>query len=116
MRFKLTKYKTIKGTKSVLELVRKKTTEAVIYKDNLPFFYVNCFDLQTESNVIMNSLVLCQKRKLEEVVKEIGKKNMVNLSIQKTPLIVFKKTTEYKEIELPPLPIAWLIGNSKILK
>ncbi|KAB1158846.1 hypothetical protein F7018_07000 [Tenacibaculum aiptasiae] len=108
MRFKLTTYKTLNGTKKILELRRRKSTEAIIYKDDSPSFYVDCFDLQTESNVIMNSLVLCQQRKLDEVIREIGKKNNVNLSIQKAPLLSIKQDAEYTDVDLPPLPEAWL--------
>ena len=56
----------------------------------------------------MNSLVLCQQRRLDEVIKEIGKKNNVNLSIQKAPLLAIKQDAEYTEMDLPPLPEAWL--------
>ncbi|WP_428741477.1 hypothetical protein [Tenacibaculum sp.] len=108
MTFKLTTYKTLKGTKKILELKKRKKTEAVIYKDDKPSYYVNCFDLQTESNVIMNSLVLSQQRCIHEVVKEIGKKNNVNLSIQEAPFLAFEKSVEYTDMELPPLPESWL--------
>jgi len=108
MTFKLTTYKTLKGTQKILGLKKKKNTEAIIYKDNSPSFYVNCFDLQTESNVIMNSLVLCQQRNMSEVIKEIGRKNNVNLSIPVAPLLSYEKSTELTELELPPLPESWL--------
>lgn len=108
MRFKLTTYKTLNGTKQILELKRRKSTEAIVYKDNSPSFFVDCFDLQTESNVKMNSLVLCQQRKLDEVIKEIGEKNNVNLSVQKAPLLSIKKDAEYTDMDLPPLPESWL--------
>ena len=108
MTFKLTTYKTLKGTKEILELKKKKSTEAIIYKDETPCFYVDCFDLQTESNIIMNSLVLCQQRKLTDVIKEISKKNNVNLSIQEAPFLSIEKSVKYTEIELPPLPESWL--------
>ncbi|WGH74925.1 hypothetical protein P8625_12685 [Tenacibaculum tangerinum] len=108
MKFKLTTYKTLKGTKKILELKKRKNTEAIIYQDDKPSYYVNCFDLKTESNVIMNSLVLCQQRKMQEVIKEIGEKNNVNLSIQEAPFLAFEKSVEYTEMDLPPLPESWL--------
>ncbi|WP_417800324.1 hypothetical protein [Tenacibaculum sp.] len=108
MTFKLTTYKTLKGTKKILELKKKKNTEAIIYKDNKPSYYVNCFDLQTESNIIMNSFVLGQQKSIQEIVKEISKKNNVNLSIQEARFLAFEKSVEYTEVELPPLPESWL--------
>ncbi|WP_299124443.1 hypothetical protein [uncultured Tenacibaculum sp.] len=109
MEFKLTTYKTIRGTKEILELKDYKATEAIIYKDGSPRFYVDCFDLCTESNVIMNSMVLCRQQKLKEVIKEIGRMNKVNISIQKAPFFSIKKKVEFKKLELPPLPKKWLI-------
>ncbi|MFD0993790.1 hypothetical protein [Tenacibaculum geojense] len=108
MTYKLTTYKTLRGKKRILEIPRKKSTEAIVYLDEKPSFYVDCFDLQTESNVIMNSLVLCQQRSITEVVKEIGKKNNVNLSIKEAPIFAVESSYEMKDIELPPLPENWL--------
>ncbi|TYP99552.1 hypothetical protein C7447_101152 [Tenacibaculum adriaticum] len=108
MTYNLTTYRTITGKKQILETKKKKSTEAIIYQDGKPAFFVDCFDLQTESNVIMNSLVLCQQRSMNTVIKEIAQKNNINLSIKGTPLFVIKKTSEIKELELPPLPEEWL--------
>lgn len=108
MTYKLTTYKTLTGTKKILELKKRKKTEAIVYKNNEPAFHIDCFDLQTESNVIMNSLVLCQKRSINEVVKEIAIKNNVDLSIKEAPLFSIEKSFEFKELDLPPLPENWL--------
>ena len=105
---KLTTYKTLTGRKKILELPKKKRTEAIIYQNNTPTFYVDCFDLQTESNVMMNSLVLGQKRSISNVIKEIAEKNNVELSVKKAPTISIEKSFELKEVELPPLPENWL--------
>ncbi|CAL2089539.1 hypothetical protein [Tenacibaculum sp. 190524A02b] len=108
MVYKLTTYKTLTGTKQILELQKKKRTEAIVYKGNQPAFFVDCFDLQTESNVKMNSLVLCQKRSIEEVIKDISKRNNIDLSVKEAPLFSIEKSYEYREVELPPLPENWL--------
>ncbi|KAB1158870.1 hypothetical protein F7018_07125 [Tenacibaculum aiptasiae] len=109
MEFKLITYKTIRGTKKILELKNYKATEAIIYKDGSPCFYVDCFDLRTESNVILNSMVLCRQQKLKEVIKEIGRINKVNISVQKVPFFSIKTKIEFKELDLPPLPKEWLM-------
>ncbi len=108
MTFKLTTYKTLTGKKEILETTEQKNTQAVVYQNEQPSFWVDCFDLQTESNVQMNYLVLCQKRSMKEVIKEIGKKNNVDISIQEAPLFSVKKTSVDTKIELPPLPLEWL--------
>ncbi|WP_299617736.1 hypothetical protein [uncultured Tenacibaculum sp.] len=108
MTFKLTTYKTLTGKKEILETGKQKNTQAIVYKDDKPSFWVDCFDLKTESNVQMNYLVLCQKRSMKEVIKEIGKKNNVNISIQEAPLFAVKSISVDTDIQLPPLPLDWL--------
>ncbi|CAM1359530.1 conserved hypothetical protein [Tenacibaculum litopenaei] len=108
MTFKLTTYKTLTGTKEILELTQKTRTEAIVYHNNQPAYHVDCFDLQTESNVIMNSLVLAQKRSISEVIKDIAKKNNVDLAIKEAPIFSIEKSSEMREVELPPLPENWL--------
>ncbi|WP_075343521.1 hypothetical protein [Tenacibaculum agarivorans] len=108
MTFKLTTYKTLTGQKQILETTNQKSTQAIIYKDNRPSFWVDCFDLQTESNIQMNYLVLCQKRNIKDVIKEIGQKNNVKLSIQEAPVFAIKKASVDQDIALPPLPLEWL--------
>lgn len=108
MTFKLTTYKTLTGTKEILELTQKTRTEAIVYQNNQPAYHVDCFDLQTESNVIMNGLVLAQKRSISEVIKDIAKKNNVDLAIKEAPIFSIEKSSEMREVELPPLPENWL--------
>ncbi len=108
MTFKLTTYKTLTGKKEILETAKQKSTEAVVYKDDKPAYLVDCFDLQTEANIQMNYLVLCQQKSMKNVIQEIGSKHNVNLSIKETPLFAIKSSSVNKSIELPPLPLEWL--------
>ena len=108
MQFKLTTYSTLLGSKKIIETIKKKSTQAIIYKDDKPAFFVDCFDLQTESNVLMNSLVLCSKRHMVDVINDISKKNNVNLQIKTAPTLSRRKATELIELDLPPLPEEWL--------
>tara|TARA_B100000795_G_scaffold264016_1_gene243933 strand:+ start:11459 stop:11803 length:345 start_codon:yes stop_codon:yes gene_type:complete len=105
-----TTYKTLSGRKKIIEVPQKKVTQWVIYKDNTPKFFVDFFDIEIESNAIMNSLVLCSKKPLEEVLKLINKKNNVNLSLPKISSLVFKKKikSEVIELHLEPIPEEWL--------
>ncbi|CAM1340112.1 hypothetical protein [Tenacibaculum amylolyticum] len=108
MTFKLTTYKTLTGKKQILETKTKKSTEAIVYQDDQPAYLVDCFDLQTESNVQMNYLVLCQQRSMRDVINEIAEKNNVNLSLKEAPAFSIKKTSVDQELELPPLPVDWV--------
>jgi len=108
MKFNLTTYKTLKGKQEILELIQQKKTQAIIYKDNTPSFFVDCFDLQTEANVLMNSLVLCQKKTISCVIDIISKKNKINLEVKEAPLLSIKSDSKTVELDLPPLPEEWL--------
>jgi len=108
MTLKHTVYRTFTGTTEVVELPKKINTQWIVYSGNQPKYHVDCFDLQTESNVIMNSLVLCSQTPIEEVLKKISKKNNVNLTVKKAPLIEIEVKSELKEFDLQPLPLEWL--------
>ena len=108
MNFNLVTYKTLTGKKEVVEVIRKNETKAVVYKEGKPAFFVDCFDLQTEANVIMNLLVLCQKQSMKAVVKSIGEKNNVAISVEEAPMFSLKRTIETIALDLPPLPEKWL--------
>jgi hypothetical protein len=110
MKFLKTTYRTLSGTKKVIEIPNKKNTQWVIYKDDIPTYYVDFYALEIESNAMMNSLVLCTKTSLNEVLKCINKKNNVNLSVPKISRLGYKKKLKSEPIELNlgPLPEEWL--------
>jgi hypothetical protein len=110
MNFRISTYRTFSGIKEVVEIFEKKPTQWVIYENNKPKFYVDFFNLEIESNAMMNSLVLCGKRSIEEVLKLINKKNNVNLSLPKISRLGVKKKINSKTIELhlEPIPEEWL--------
>lgn len=103
-------YRTFSGTKTIIEIPNKKPTQWIIYQDDKPKFFVDFFDLEKESNAMMNSLVLCGKKPIEDILSLINKRNNVNLSIPKISKIGIKKKvkSEEKEIDLEPLPESWL--------
>ena len=83
MVFHKVKYITFSGVKEIIEVPIKKTSKWVIYEDNIPKYFVDFFDLEKESNAIMNSLVLCSKQSIETVLALINKKIMSNYLFQK---------------------------------
>jgi hypothetical protein len=110
MKFKISSYRTFSGRKNIVEVFKKKDTQWVIYENNKPKFFVDFFDLKTESNAMMNSLVLCGKRSLHEVLELINKKNNTNLSIPIISKLGIKKKLSCRviELDLEPLPEEWL--------
>lgn len=117
MKFLATTYRTLSGKKEVIEIPNKKNTQWVIYKDNQPTYYVDFYNLEIESNAMMNSLVLCTKTSLNEVLRIINKKNKINLSIPKISRLGYKKKIKSKPVELnlSPLPEEWLSYSLKDL-
>lgn len=110
MKVEISTYRTFSGTKEIVEVLEKKKTQWVIYEGNTPKYFVDFFDLETESNAMMNSLVLCGKRSLDEVLELINKKNNKNLSVPIITKLGIKKKlkSEIIELHLEPLPEEWL--------
>lgn len=105
-----TTYRTLSGTKKIIEVPNKKNTQWVIYEDDKPKYYTDFYDLEIESNAMMNSLVLCAKRSIQEVLEIINKRNNINLSIPKVSRLGYKKKIKSEKIELTlePIPEKWL--------
>ena len=108
MKYRLETYKTLKGEKEIVKSLKSTSTQWVVYQDEKPKYYVDFFDIKTESNAIMNSLVMCDKRPIQEVLKIINKKNNVHLSIPKASYIRLKVKSEYTNLELESIPQKWL--------
>ena len=110
MKVYLNTYRTFTQKKKVYEPLDKKGTQWIIYQNNKPKFYVDLFELTVESNAMMNSLVLCSKRTLNEVLELLNKKNNIKLSVPKISKLGFQKkvNSEIKELPLEPLPEKWL--------
>lgn len=110
MKLLATTYRTLSGIKEIIELPVKKQTQWIIYKDNKPSFFVDLFDLAKESNAMMNSLVLCSKRTINEALILINNKNNINLSVPKISRLGFSKKikSEVRNIDLGPIPKEWL--------
>ena len=108
-KFNAVTYKTLTGTKEILQIPKKKSGQWVIYQNNEPTYFVDCFDFKEESNLIMNNLILSERKTIEEVIKKIQKRNKVKLSLPKRPIIEIEVKSEIKELNLEPLPEEWLV-------
>lgn len=108
MKYKLTKYKTLTGNKEILELTEDAYGQWIIYQNKQPMFHVNCFDFNTESNQILNGMLLTQQKPIDEVLSMINKRNRTNLSIEKAPFLEIKVDSRIKELNLEPLPVEWV--------
>ena len=108
MKYKLTKYKTLTGNKEILELTENAYGQWIIYQNKKPMYHINCFDFKTESNQVLNSLLLAQQKSIGEVLNSINKKNKTKLSIEKAPLLEIKVDSQIKEYNLEPLPLEWV--------
>ncbi len=105
-----TTYRTFSGKKRIIEIPKRKSNQYLINLDNEPKFYVDLYDLSIESNAMMNSLVLCAKEPIKDVLEKINERNNINLSIVKISKLGIKKKLKSKptQINLKPLPEQWL--------
>ena len=110
MKYQATTYRTLSGKKEIVEIPKKKDTQWIVYQDNKPKFFVDFYDLEKESNAMMNSLVLCSKRSITEVLEIINKKHNINLSVPKVSRLGIKKKLKTKaiDLDLKPIPEKWL--------
>ena len=110
MIFKTNTYRTFSGIKKVVEIAKKKYHQKLVYQDNKPAYFVDFYDLQNESNAMMNVLVWCSERTMEEVLKAINKRNNINLSIPVISRIGIQKIikSEIINLDLKPIPLKWL--------
>lgn len=110
MQYKITTYKTLMGTKDILEINKRKSGQWIVYQDDKPKYLVDCFDFKTESNLIMNNLILSEGNPIDKVIKKIKKKNKVDISLPKVPIIEIEVSSkEVKGVKLAPLPEEWLV-------
>jgi len=108
MKYKLITYRTLTGTMEVLRIPKKKSGQWIVYQNNEPTYFVDCFDHKNESNQLLNSLIISERKSIVDVLKKIRKKQKVNLSLPKVPIFEIKVRSEVKELELKPLPEAWI--------
>jgi hypothetical protein len=103
-------YRTFSGNKKILKIPGRKSSQWIIYQDNEPKYFVDLYDLSIEANAMMNSLVLCTKSRMKDVLKLINKRNNINLSTRKFSSLGFHKQKDSKvvNIDLQPLPEEWL--------
>jgi len=110
MNFETNTYRTFSGVKKVVETTKKKYHQKLIYQDNKPAYFVDFYDLQTESNAMMNILVLCTGDSIDKVLRAINKRYNINLSIPVISRIgLYRKIkSESITLDLQPIPLKWL--------
>ena len=109
MKLKSSYYTALTGKVIVVKPESNTSTQAVVYQDDKPAYFVDCFDMEEASNVEMNLLVLCQQRSMKSVINEIAQKNEVNIYVKEAPFFSVKRNTRKVELELPPLPLDWVV-------
>tara|TARA_R110000787_G_scaffold105773_2_gene213294 strand:+ start:2051 stop:2380 length:330 start_codon:yes stop_codon:yes gene_type:complete len=108
MKYKLTRYKSFISTKEILELTEEVYGQWVICQNKKPKFHIDCFDFKSESNQILNSLLLSKQQTIKEILACINKKENINLSIEKPKFFEKKTGSKLKEIKLDSFPLKWV--------
>ena len=98
------------GIKKIVEINEVKYHQKLIYQDNEPAYLVDFYDLQKESNAMMNILVLCSGNPINKVLKSINKRYNINLSIPIISRIGLQRKikSEIIKLDLQPIPLKWL--------
>jgi hypothetical protein len=104
MKCKVIPYRIITGTKTIIQAPRKRRTQWIVYQNDTAKFFIDLFDLKKNSNIIMNSLIFCGRKSIDDILKIISHKNNICLSIPKAPFLGFKVKLEFKEFHLEPMP------------
>lgn len=108
MTFKLTTYKTLTGEKKIARYEEKVSGKWIIYENKVPTYFIDCFDLQNKSGLLLNDLLFSEKKTIKQIIGEINKKYQKNLSIEKPPFFEIIKETTKEELDLKVLPSEWL--------
>jgi hypothetical protein len=82
----------------------------LIYQDNKPAYFEDFYNLQTESNAMINILFLCTGNPIDNVLRAINKRYNINLSIPIISIIGFyrKIKSESITLDLQPIPLKCL--------
>ena len=110
-KYKLTTYRTITGSIDILEIPKQKPGQWVIYQNEKPSYFVDCFDFKKESNLRLNNLILSERNTIEDVLKKIKKKKKIKLSLPRRPLLEIEMKSIINELDFQPLPEEWLDFN-----
>ncbi len=108
MNCKLITYKTLSGEKKIARYEERSSGKWIIYQNKQPKYHLDCFDLKSESGLLLNDLLFSEKKTIKQIIKEVNKKYDKNLSIEKPPLIEIVKDTTIENIELERFPAEWL--------
>lgn len=108
MNCKLITYKTLLGKKKIARYEEKTSGKWIIYEDKQPKYYLDCFDLKSETGLLLNDLLFSEKKTIKQILKEVNKRHQTRLSVEKPPMIEIIRDTVIEDIELKEFPAIWL--------
>lgn len=108
MNCKLITYKTLLGNKKIARHEEKVSGKWIIYEDKQPTYFLDCFDLKSETGLLLNDLLFSKKKTIKQILKEVNKKYQTRLTMEKPPMIEIIKDTVIEDIRLKEFPAKWL--------
>lgn len=108
MNCKLITYKTLSGEKKIARYEEKSSGKWIIYQNKQPKYHLDCFDLKSETGLLLNDLLFSEKKTIKQIVREVNKKYGTSLSIEKPPLIEIVKDRTIEDVQLETFPAKWL--------
>ena len=108
LKYRVTTYKTITGTREYVDLGDHAYGEWIVYDGIIPKYHINCFRESSDSDTRIKFLLDKQKRTIGDIIIQVNSLTNQNLSIGERPLLEHLIASNIKELELKPLPIEWL--------
>jgi len=113
MKYKVITFKTLAGNQELIDLGEQSYGEWIIYENNSPKFHISCFRQDSIADSIINELLENYNWSIEKLLDKINQFESLKLELKKLPFIEIKISSEFRDIELETIPVAWL---EKILR
>ena len=106
-KYLLIEYFTFNGIRKFIDLGDSAYGQWIIYDHSTPKYFVNTFDLNTGTNLLIRKLIEDKKETIESIIIKLNENNNLNLSLGQRPLVQIVKESSYIELELNSLPENW---------
>jgi hypothetical protein len=111
LKYRLNTYKTIKGKIKSIELPDSSYGEWIIYSNKNPKYHITCFDPDSELDKLIKDAIE-NAGGMEPLLSKLNTTFNQNLSLDPTPFLKIKISTELSEVNLSKLPKEWLMKSS----
>tara|TARA_B100000965_G_scaffold380370_1_gene376868 strand:+ start:891 stop:1256 length:366 start_codon:yes stop_codon:yes gene_type:complete len=105
MKYRIATYWTLTGKREFVDLGGQSYGEWIVYEKEIPKFHISCFSENSKSDFIIKELLEGYKWTIETIIDRINESHETALTLDNRPLIKIQTTSEFRDLELTPLPI-----------